>query len=697
MLADKAASPNPEKFISSHPDLSKYYIGVDVGSGSARACCIDATGNILSLAEKVINKEVLETNHVTQSSNEIWDAICHCVKLCVKEADLNPHDIYGLAFDATCSLVAVDIDSGKPLGVGPNFENTDQNIVMWQDHRASREQKIINATGHRVLKYVGGGMSIEMELPKMKWLHDNLNKETFAKYDFYDLADYLTYKSTGNKTRSLCSTVCKQGCLAPGVEGSTKGWEDDFFNAIGMEDFVENDFIQVGGSAENFLTAGEYVGHLTKEAAQDLGLSTDCVVGSSVIDAYAGFLGTVGASIDAEIPALKEIDSKETGFNKASGRLASVAGTSTCHISIEKKDGVFCKGNWGPYYGVCFKDLYMFEGGQSFTGGLLNHVLTNHPAYTQLCKEAEEAGINKFDFLNSKLEVMKDKIEERSVVALAKHIFYGDFLGNRCPLNDPDMTASIIGQTTDVSLENLAITYLASCEFLAQQTKQIVDNLKNSGNVIECIFISGSQCKNGLLMRLFSDCTQLPIIVPRYIDAAVCFGTALLGCAAYKNYSTFYGKQDKPTNKAQARVQEDTFIADRSPSPYTQPSATAKTILGPSIKKKVEKVTDYFSQAPAKSDSSSGNSSSYGVHSLSGDSSKLSLDENVDPKLVAGNYLWDIMTNLTGTGKSILPNSKDHPDVQLLNNKYEIFLDQQKTQSMYRKKVDEKLAELRKN
>lgn len=82
---------------------------------------------------------------------------------------------------------------------------------------------------------------------------------------------------------------------------------------------------------------------------------------------------------------------------------------------------------------------------------------------------------------------------------------------------------------------------------------------------------------------------------------------------------------------------------------------------------------------------------------MSGDSSKLSLDENVDPKMVAGNYLWDIMTNLTGTGKSILPNSLDHPDVQLLNTKYEIFLDQQNTQSMYRKRVDDKLAELRKN
>ncbi|XBW36218.1 hypothetical protein QEN19_001799 [Hanseniaspora menglaensis] len=698
ILAERAASPNPETFISSHPALSKYYVGVDVGSGSTRACCIDATGNILALSEKIISKESLKTNFVTQSSTEIWEAVCHCVKTCIREADLKSTDVYGIAFDATCSLVAVHMETGESLPVGPNFKNSDQNIVMWQDHRAGQEQILINSTNHSVLKYVGGGMSIEMELPKMKWLQNNISEAEFAKYDFYDLADFLTFKSTGNKTRSLCSTVCKQGCMAPGIEGSVKGWDDDFFSSIGMQCFVKNEFKQVGGSAETFLTAGEYVGNLTKEAALQLGLSSNCVVGSSVIDAYAGFLGTVGANINVDIPALQEIDAMEVGLHKAIGRLASVAGTSTCHISVEKKHGIFCEGNWGPYYGVCFQELFMFEGGQSLTGGLLSHVLTTHPAYLQLCKEAEEAGVNKFDFLNNRLEVLKDEKEHKSVVALAKHMFfYGDFLGNRCPLNDPHMASSIIGQKMDVSLDNLAITYLASCEFLAQQTKQIVTNLKQSGNNIECIFISGSQCKNGLLMRLFSDCTQLPIVVPRYIDAAVCFGSALLGCAAYKNYRKFYHKDiSKLAATSILKNRESDFFADRSPSPYTQPSATGKNLFGAAnLPAPVAKTNDYFGSVsrdtispvdPANITLGASNSSS-----LAASISRIDISEerdNLARKKTAGDHLWQVMTDLTGTGKAIMPNSLDHPDVQILNVKYEIFLDQQNIQRDYRKRVD---------
>ena len=43
-------------------------------------------------------------------------------------------------------------------------------IIMWMDHRASVETDLINATKHRVLKFTGGTISLEMEPPKLLWL-----------------------------------------------------------------------------------------------------------------------------------------------------------------------------------------------------------------------------------------------------------------------------------------------------------------------------------------------------------------------------------------------------------------------------------------------------------------------------------------------------------------------------------------------
>lgn len=87
------------------PDV--YYVGVDVGTGSARACLIDTNGIILGLAEKPITRQELKPNYITQNSTEIWNAICYCVKRCLSESGVDPHHVFGIGFDATCSLVAV--------------------------------------------------------------------------------------------------------------------------------------------------------------------------------------------------------------------------------------------------------------------------------------------------------------------------------------------------------------------------------------------------------------------------------------------------------------------------------------------------------------------------------------------------------------------------------------------------------------
>lgn len=227
-----------------------HYIGVDVGTGSARACIIDETGDIKALASQEIKLWQPETGYYEQSTTNIWHCICDCVRRVVTESAVDPNKIKGIGFDATCSLAVFNTETDEPVTVtGPDFENdgNDRNVILWLDHRPVEETDKINNTGHNLLKYVGGRMSIEMEMPKTLWLKNNMPADKFDKCKFYDLTDALTHLATGGETRSFCSTVCKQGYVPIGVDGSEKGWQEDFFNQIGLGDLAKNNFERMGG------------------------------------------------------------------------------------------------------------------------------------------------------------------------------------------------------------------------------------------------------------------------------------------------------------------------------------------------------------------------------------------------------------------------------------------------------------------
>jgi nuclear pore complex protein Nup93 len=183
-------------------------------------------------------------------------------------------------------------------------------------------------------------MSLEMEVPKILWLKNHLPPETFKKCKFYDLADFLTHRATAfNETRSYCSLVCKLAYVPEGVE-STRfevGWQRDFLRKIGLEEMAAGlKALGVVDGKATVLSAGEKVGYLSEQSAKELGLHTDVAVGSGVIDAYAGWVGTAAA----KVPGWK---SSGSGLEDASSRIASVCGTSTCHLVINK-NAVYTKG-----------------------------------------------------------------------------------------------------------------------------------------------------------------------------------------------------------------------------------------------------------------------------------------------------------------------------------------------------------------
>ena len=281
----------------------------------------------------------------------------------------------------------------------------------------------------------------------------------------------------------------------------------------------------------HYLSAGELCGTLSQKAAAELGLPMGIAVGSGVIDAYAGWVGTVGAKVKL---GGHELDDNIASNDKSQAftRLAAVAGTSTCHIALSPRS-VFVNGVWGPYRDVILSGMWMAEGGQSATGELLKHVVETHPAFQQAMSIADSYNTNIYDYLNEHLKDLQSKRRAPSISHLGRHFFfYGDLFGNRSPIADPEMKGAVIGLSSDKSVDGLGLYYYGAMEFIALQTRQIVETMNQAGHSISSIFMSGSQCQNDVLMKLMASACGMPVLIPRYVDAAVVHGAAMLGAKA---------------------------------------------------------------------------------------------------------------------------------------------------------------------
>lgn len=140
-----------------------YYVGVDVGTGSARAALVTVDGTILAESTHATKTYRLEGDSrvFEQSTKDIWAQITSAVHDVLAESGVDKSDVKGIGFDATCSLAVTDSE-GKATSVTPGstFEPGERNVILWADHRAEEEAKLINSTGSMVLNYVGKTMSV---------------------------------------------------------------------------------------------------------------------------------------------------------------------------------------------------------------------------------------------------------------------------------------------------------------------------------------------------------------------------------------------------------------------------------------------------------------------------------------------------------------------------------------------------------
>jgi len=496
-----------------------YYLGIDVGTGSARAGIFDGGGRMLAAAVQPIRMWKPAPDHVEQSSDDIWRACGRAVRAALRRAALPGSAIRGIGFDATCSLVALDA-ADRPVSVSTTGR-PERNVIVWMDHRAIPQADRINRLGHGVLRYVGGAISPEMQTPKLLWLKENLPAAWKRAARFLDLPDYLTYRATGDDTRSLCTTVCKWTYLGH-RDGAGAGWDAGYFRRIGLGDLAAEKFVRIGRTVRPM---GEPVGRgLTARAARELGLATGTPVGVAIIDAHAGGLGLLGARLDGVAPDAKILNR----------RLALIGGTSSCHMAVSGAPR-FIRGIWGPYYSAMIPELWLTEGGQSATGALIDHVIFSHAAAAPLQAVARRAGRSVYEELNARLDALALAEKTRHPAELTRDLHVEpDFHGNRSPRADPMLRGAISGLTLSATADDLARLYLAAIQAVAYGTRHIVEEMNRRGYAIDTLLVCGGGTKNPVFLREHADITGCRLVLPKEPEA-VLLGAAVLGAVASRD------------------------------------------------------------------------------------------------------------------------------------------------------------------
>lgn len=472
--------------------MDKLFLGIDIGSASVRAGVYDAAGQRLSFAVRPIKLFHPKPLFVEQSSGDIWAQACAAVREAVAFPGVDAARVVSIGVDATCSLVAVG-QGGQPVSVAEDG-SPERDIIMWMDHRAGEQTQAINATKDPALAYVGGEVSIEMELPKALWLKQRYPERYTAAWRLFDLADYLVWRLSDADIASVCTLTCKWNYLA-----HENRFSETLLNAVGLTDIV-------GKVPQKVLPLGSKAGALTKQAAAALGLPAGIVVATGIIDAHAGGLALVST--------------------EPNGSLAIIGGTSNCHMVVNPSP-VMVPGVWGPYFGAMLPGYWLNEGGQSAAGALLDWTLRQSDAWPLLESTAKAENRNIYAVANDWLA----DLEKRETWPTRDLHVLSDHHGNRSPRANPNARGAVVGLTLEQGKDALARLYLATLQALAYGTRHIVESMNAAGHHITRIVMCGGGTKNPYWLRENADATGCEIHLVSEEDA-VTLGAALLGAVS---------------------------------------------------------------------------------------------------------------------------------------------------------------------
>lgn len=441
-----------------------YFIGIDLGTSAVKLLMMDETGYILQTISETYPIDYPKPGWSEQNPEDWWAAVVRGLSKMTAKVDAG--QIAGVSFGGQMhGLVILDAN-----------DQVIRPAILWNDGRTEEETKYLNEVigRQKLLAWTGNVAFAGFTAPKLLWLKRH-EPENFAKIQKIMLPkDYIAYKLSGVFGTDVSDA---SGTLLFDVRA--RAWSED------MMDICDVYIDQLPQIYESY----EMTGHVTAQAAEITGLSTQCAVAAGAGDNAAAAVGT------------------------------GTVGDGSCNISLGTSGTLFIASD--TFKADTNDALHAFchaDGHYHLMGCMLSAASCNQWWSDHILKTADYDG------------------EQANIHNLGEnHVFFLPYLmGERSPHNNPKARGTFTGMTMDTTRQDMTQAVMEGVIFGLRDSLEIAKAL---GVCPKKTKICGGGAKSRLWRMMTANILGMPVEVLEHEEGPALGGAILaaVACGVFKN------------------------------------------------------------------------------------------------------------------------------------------------------------------
>ena len=445
-------------------------LGIDVGTTAVKALLVAEDGTVLGEAGREYTLQTPREGWVQQDANAWWENVV----LAVREAltGLDGKGVKGVALSTQGDTMCPVDAAGTPLAPART----------WMDTRTGPQiERLLDRFGLEPwYRIAGSRLGTFAAALSLAWWQDEMPEAFAAAKRFCLVEDFIVGKLCGE--HAVAASNASRTMI---YDIHSRAWSPELMDVVGIEE------ARLPLAAES----GTRVGTLTAEAAETLGLSTDCAV---ALGGHDQVCGAVGSGV----------------VRPGSLMLA----TGTAWVPLAAVDApLFDDQMRVQTYCHASADLWAVIG--AYAGGVLLRWYRDcfHPgeSYDAIVAEAAEAELS-------------------AATSRSPLVFLPHFYGAVTPGWDEKAKGCVLGLTLAHTRGDVALSVLRG---VALETAWNVRAMGEMGAATHEIRMIGGGARSPFWAQMVADATGAQVVIPQASEAAA-YGAALLAGVGAGVYSS---------------------------------------------------------------------------------------------------------------------------------------------------------------